>query len=197
MIVVKIGGSLYNTPELAHWLSALVKHSQQQAIVIVPGGGPFADQVRSAQKCHQFDDETAHHMAILAMKQFGLLLLALAPTCQALSTYGTPSAPISIWLPNDELLSEPVLAKSWDVSSDSIALWLAAKLNAKQLLLIKHTSSQTRSIKELSSNSIIDNGFALLFSNSTIDTRIIHYQAYADLASYVSSSAKNLSLQLP
>ena len=197
MIVVKVGGSLYNTPELSHWLSALVKHSQQQAIVIVPGGGPFADQVRSAQDHHHFNDETAHHMAILAMKQFGLLLLALAPTCQALSTYGIPSAPISIWLPDDDLLSEPVLEKSWDISSDSIALWLATKFSAEQLLLIKHPSVQTRSIKELSSSSIIDNGFAQLFSNSTIDTRIIHYQAYADLDDYISSSKINLSLQLP
>lgn len=197
MIVVKVGGSLYNTPELVHWLSYLEKYSSQHPIVIVPGGGPFADQVRTAQSLHQFDDETAHHMAILAMKQFGLLLLALSPNCQAISTYDTPSAPLSIWLPDDSLLSEPSLTKSWDISSDSIALWLAAELNAKQLLLIKRTSHHVRSIKELTSHHIIDNGFAQLFSKVTVDTKIVPYQAYTDLADYILDSESNLSLHLP
>jgi len=197
VIIVKVGGSLYNTPELHHWLLALEEFSAQQSIVLVPGGGPFADQVRTAQELHHFDDDTAHHMAILAMKQFGLLLSALAPSCQTINTHDIPSTPFSIWLPDDKLLSESSLLKSWDISSDSIALWLASKLKAKQLFLIKYTSSHATSINELASKSIVDNGFAQLFANSNIDTKIINYQAYDNLSDYISNSNGQLSLQLP
>jgi len=197
VIIVKVGGSLYNTPELHHWLVALADYSSQQAIVLVPGGGPFADQVRTAQKLHHFDDGTAHHMAILAMKQFGLLISALMPSCQTVHTHDIPDKPFSVWLPDDELLSEPSLLKNWDISSDSIALLLATKLKAEQLLIIKRTSSHTRSIAELTFNSIIDKGFAQLFESSPIDTKIINYQAYDKLPNYIENPNNSLSLQLP
>ncbi|MDC9725288.1 MAG: delta 1-pyrroline-5-carboxylate synthetase [Gammaproteobacteria bacterium] len=186
MIVVKIGGSLYNTPELTQCLSALVKYSTQQAIVIVPGGGPFADQVRSAQAAHHFSDDIAHHMAIMAMKQFGLVLHAKMPTSQPISTYERPKAPLSIWLPDDELLTEPSLAHSWDISSDSIALWLSNKLDAEQLLLIKSAPIHTTSIKVLSSESILDAGFIDLFSKYPATVKIINYQASDNLADSLS-----------
>ena len=197
MIVVKLGGSLYNTPELRLWLMALADYSAQQSIVIVPGGGPFADQVRSAQALHHFDDDIAHHMALIAMKQFGLLLSSLTAKCQLINGLETPSGPFSIWLPNDDVLLESDLKKSWDISSDSIALWLANKFNAQQLLLIKRPSIQTSSITELTSNSVIDAGFAELFSEKIITTKIISYQAYADLEASLSKPAKLESLHLP
>jgi len=197
VIIAKVGGSLYNTLELNYWLSALVECSAQQPIVLVPGGGPFADQVRLAQKLHHFDDSTAHHMAILAMKQFGLLLSTLVPACSTINTNDIPSSPFSVWLPDDDLLSESSLPKNWDISSDSIALWLATKLKAEQLLLIKRTSTHATSINELTSNSIIDNGFAQLFSRSNINTKIINYQAYDDLSACISNSNGQLSLHLP
>lgn len=197
MIVVKLGGSLYNTPELRLWLTALADYSTQQSILIVPGGGPFADQVRRAQELHHFNDDIAHHMALIAMKQFGLLLHSLSAKCQLINGLETPSAPFSIWLPNDDLLLESELKKSWDISSDSIALWLANKFNAEQLFLIKRPSIQTASIAELTSSSVIDAGFAQLFSEKTITTKILNYQAYSDLKTSLSKPTELVSLHLP
>ena len=79
MIVVKLGGSLSHTDALVNCLNALEKSYQGQATVIVPGGGAFADQVRLAQQHWQFDDNTAHHMALLAMQQMALLFKGLKP----------------------------------------------------------------------------------------------------------------------
>ncbi len=36
-------------------------------VVIVSGGGPFADQVRDAQKRWKFNDQQAHQIALHAM----------------------------------------------------------------------------------------------------------------------------------
>jgi len=179
MIVVKLGGSLYNTPELAHWLNALAGYSQQQDIVIVPGGGPFADQVRTAQDLYQFNDSTAHHMALLAMKQFGLMMIDLEEACQPFDV-NSPNH-LSVWLPDDDLLNEATLQHSWDISSDSLALWLANKLHATQLILVKHCQPSSSSIKDLTTQQVIDKGFATLFKRHPLASSIIHYQSYHDL----------------
>jgi aspartokinase-like uncharacterized kinase len=196
MIVVKIGGSLYNTPELKIWLHTLANSSHSSPIVIVPGGGPFADQVRRAQEHHHFNDTTAHHMALVAMKQFGLMLISLEAKCQPFNSQ-EPLPSLSVWLPDDSLLSESTLLPNWDLSSDSLALWLASKLNAKQLLLVKHVDIKTTSIQQLTVNQVIDRHFCHLFKQFPIPTQIIHFQSYSDFAAIVASDHTESGLYLP
>lgn len=184
MIIVKLGGSLFNTPELVLWLQRLAETSRSIPIVIVPGGGPFADVVRKAQTQHHFNDKTAHHMALIAMKQFGLMLSALEENCLPFDIH-KPEQPLSVWLPDDALLSEPTLIHSWDLTSDSLALWLASQLKAEQLLLVKRIHVNSTSIKQLSNNQIIDRSFADLFTDAAIPTRIIHYQSQVNFIDYI------------
>lgn len=196
MIVVKLGGSLYSTPELKLWLHTLAETSLSTPIVIVPGGGPFADQVREAQTHHHFNDTAAHHMALIAMKQFGLMLIALEAKCQLFDAH-KPEQRLSVWLPDDSLLSEPALTHSWDLTSDSLALWLASKLEAEQLLLVKHIHTNTTSIHKLASHHVIDQSFADLFADDSIPTRIIHFQSCANFADTIAYHGNETNLSLP
>ena len=77
MIVVKLGGSLSQSDALIKCLNSVEQRYAGSPVVIVPGGGAFADQVRIAQEHWQFNDETAHRMAILAMQQMALLFKGL------------------------------------------------------------------------------------------------------------------------
>jgi 5-(aminomethyl)-3-furanmethanol phosphate kinase len=63
--VIKLGGSFSADPMLKLWLDTIVEHGNGK-VVIVPGGGPYADEVRAAQRCWHFDDAIAHRMALLA-----------------------------------------------------------------------------------------------------------------------------------
>ena len=76
MWIVKIGGSLLGSPELPRWLEVLVKFSKGH-VIIVPGGGLFADAVREGQKLTNASDAVAHQLALLAMDQFALLLASM------------------------------------------------------------------------------------------------------------------------
>ena len=144
--VIKIGGSLYTRVQLDHALSHAVRLVRApHGAIIVPGGGPFADQVRRAQKRWPFADETAHRMALLAMRQYGWMLAALArlPTTeqpQRLAPGGCtvwlPSEDCSTWLP----AKRPVPDFDWRLTSDSIAAALAARLGAQWLILVKAAS---------------------------------------------------------
>jgi aspartokinase-like uncharacterized kinase len=137
MWVVKLGGSLHDAPALRAWLRRLVDVPGPPRVV-VPGGGPFADAVRGLQPRLGFGEDTAHRMAILAMQQYGLHLLELEPRLALAETEAElRAATAAIWLPWRLAGLEPDLPPSWDVTSDSIACWLAARLGAEMLLLVK------------------------------------------------------------
>ena len=85
MIIVKVGGSLYASPYLKQWCDQLAS-IHQQPIIIVPGGGPFADQVRDVDQQWNLSEVVAHNMAVMGMQQFGLLISAINKNIEPLDT---------------------------------------------------------------------------------------------------------------
>lgn len=182
MKIIKLGGSLFHTPELSQWLELLAEASQQEPVIIVPGGGPFADEVRHAQRLHRFSDNTAHHMAILAMSQFGLLLADLAPQCSPFY-YPQQHAEIKnglhVWLPDRSILDIAELPHSWEISSDSLALWLSQQLDVTELVMIKRSTVVSSRIKALIEHGVLDKGFSRLYEQQPIHTQLFHFQQQA------------------
>lgn len=186
MIIVKLGGSLFHSPLLQGWLDKLTQLSKTESIIIVPGGGPFADLVRQAQRQHHIDDGYAHHMALLAMSQFGLLLLG---RCRQARPYYYPTDTddndqdaLSIWLPDSRLLSES-LDQSWHVTSDSLSLWLAKQLNANKLTLLKHQRQpRSSSINQLIEQGSLDAGFSAQYAQAEVAIEIFDVTQAADYA---------------
>jgi aspartokinase-like uncharacterized kinase len=160
--VVKLGGSLAGSPLLRPWLQAI--EAEAGAVVIVPGGGPFANAVRAAQPVMGFDDRAAHVMALLAMAQYAVALASLgtrlivagdvAAIEQALSHEQVP-----VWSPWPMLRDAPDISESWDVSSDSLALWLATRLQASRVLIVKHRVQPGASAQQLVADGIVDAAF--------------------------------------
>jgi aspartokinase-like uncharacterized kinase len=140
--VIKIGGSLARTRTLRVLLDSIAGCLARARIVVVPGGGPFADLVRAEHHRLEFSEGTAHRMAILAMDQYGLLLADLAPRALPVSRLGAIGTALSsgrlpIFLPSRSLLRRDPFDPSWDVTSDSIAAYIATLVKAKALLLLK------------------------------------------------------------
>lgn len=137
--VVKLGGSFAHDPRLRGWLDALAQ--ADEALALVPGGGPFADAVRAAQPRLGFDAAAAHDMALMAMAQFGRALCALNPRFALAETREEMAATIArgvipVWAPLR--MASAALPPSWDVTSDSLAAWLAGALGASSVILVKH-----------------------------------------------------------
>ena len=167
LTVVKLGGSTAADTRLFGWVGALAKATTP--LVIVPGGGGFADQVRDAQGRIGFSDEAAHKMAILALDQFGLMLCDLnsrfrpareTEEFQQVHEEGK----IPIWLPSAMTIGRSDIAASWSVTSDSLAAWLAGTIGAKSLLLIKQTAdfSQEDDIAAIQARGIVDAAFGAM-----------------------------------
>src|SRR3954465_16072595 len=135
LTVIKLGGSHAFAAHLTDWIEAIPALAGR--IVVVPGGGPFADAVRDAQSKMGFGDEAAHHMALLAMEQYGCALAGLNRACvlaDSLAAIGRALAEEQVpgWLPSRMALAANDIPCSWDVTSDSLAAWLAGGLGASR-----------------------------------------------------------------
>jgi aspartokinase-like uncharacterized kinase len=138
--VVKLGGSLANSVFLKPWLTVLAQGGGR--LVVVPGGGAFAEAVRTAQRTLRFDDATAHRMALRAMEQYATMLCRLEPSLHPVDTLeamvdALARELVPVWLPARMVLAQPGIEASWDVTSDSLAAWLAAEVGATALTLVK------------------------------------------------------------
>jgi aspartokinase-like uncharacterized kinase len=140
--VVKVGGSLAEDPELlinlCTRLSGLAKSYE---LVVVPGGGRFADVVRDSDKRFNLSSEISHRMAILGMDQFGLLLSQITPNSCATFLLDdakqlSATEVVPVFLPSRLMFKEDPLKNSWDVTSDSIATYVASRLQAAKVLLV-------------------------------------------------------------
>ena len=169
--VLKLGGSLSTSPRLQQWLVEITQFAKQQNIIVVPGGGSYADHVRSQQLQQEFDDLTAHRLAILAMSQTGYWLMGKCHALLPVNDSGKVLPQLDqglplLWLPLELLDDTGSIPASWDYTSDSIALWLAGKLQSDQLLLVKRRIlSADSDLTDYINKDIVDKGFQLLRKN--------------------------------
>jgi len=126
--VVKIGGSLMD--QSREIVSHLIEQSDRCGFLVVPGGGPMADLVRSIFKRYDISQETAHWMAVLAMEQYAHFMAdgTKAKLTQEIASY--PQG-VKILLPYNVLLEDDCgIEHSWDYTSDSVAALVACRLGA-------------------------------------------------------------------
>jgi 5-(aminomethyl)-3-furanmethanol phosphate kinase len=165
MHIVKLGGSLSREPALPRWLEMLAEVGSGR-VIVVPGGGGFADQAREAQAWWQLDDLVGHNMAVLGMAQTAFMMQALCPALQLAADEGQlievlRGGHAALWLPLDLLRTQPDELTHWGVSSDSLALWLASRLHAERLLLVKACAIDgSRSLAQLGEAGVVDGDFA-------------------------------------
>jgi aspartokinase-like uncharacterized kinase len=138
--VVKLGGSYAFSSALKSWIDAVAAGAGR--VVVVPGGGPFAETVRVAQPKMGLDDRTAHEMALLAMEQYGCALASLGAGWRLAASAAAirdvlRSGGVPVWSPTPMLRDANDVPWSWDVTSDSLAAWLAGRIGAKRVLLVK------------------------------------------------------------
>jgi len=163
-VVIKLGGSFAFTEVLADWVRALA--SCAGGVVVVPGGGPFADAVRYAQSRMGFDDGAAHHMSLLAMEQYGRALISLSDLLFPADTIEVIERRLSaeqvpVWMPVRMVSKAAEIAPSWKVTSDSLAAWLCGMIGAKRLILVKHVGllSGLERCEDLVTMGLVDEAF--------------------------------------
>ncbi len=150
--VVKVGGSLLGQAgAFERVLEALTRFRPGRHLVVVPGGGPFADAVRQMFRRVKIGEDAAHWMAILGMDQYAHAVAARAPGAALVEQPEEIEAAVAagqlpVLAPYRWLKAADPLPHSWDVTSDSIAAWVAGALGARRVVLIKPAATDTRQL---------------------------------------------------
>jgi aspartokinase-like uncharacterized kinase len=159
--ILKIGGSLSRGNGLKALCREISRLGRRHRLLVVPGGGEFADQVRHACRRYRLDDTAGHCMALLAMDQYGYLLhqliadSALMTDLISVDDCGGPGR-VSILLPSAPVGRADPLPHSWQVTSDTIAAWVAHQTNSLRLVLLKDVDGLlTVETENKSSNGLI------------------------------------------
>lgn len=172
--VVKIGGSLF-----PNYAIDLAKKLENTNSLIVLGGGEFANLIRKYDSEINFSQETNHWTAIDCMDIIAKLVNDKVESTKlaysideaiAISNEGfTPIFVVSKFLREDDPFE-----CSWDVTSDSIAVYISHRLNANLLIVTNVNGIYTQEPKEPGSTFIskIDAKTMLNFPESSIDVML-------------------------
>ncbi len=176
-LVLKLGGSLFESGQLGDVLNVVVQSTRP--LVIVPGGGPFADAVRAAQRDIGFSDQMAHRMAVLAMQQMALLIADLQPKFTAATSIADfqsawAAGQTPVWSPFEMVDADAGLPRTWSMTSDGLAAWLATRLEGASVALVKSCAvPRNATAQTLAEDSTVDAEFARIVSQSALDWQVI------------------------
>jgi aspartokinase-like uncharacterized kinase len=141
LTVVKVGGGLVREAgdaALRALCAEIAAAAERHPLLVVPGGGEFADAVRRYDDRVGLDPRAAHWMAILAMDQFGWALADLIPGATRRTVIDrADDAGVAVHIPYAVVRERDALPASWAVTADSIAAWVAGAAGAGRLVLAK------------------------------------------------------------
>ena len=166
--VVKIGGSLLNFPELSNRLDTLLR-SRPGRLLLVVGGGITDYLLRLCDFWFSLGEVFCHDLAIRHLSLTAERVQKLLPNSRtafslrdATETWNANEIPVlnlEHWLPTPEAAADCV-PQSWDVTSDSLAAWVAQRWQADCLLLLKSTDLPVSlSAVEASQRELVDRAF--------------------------------------
>ncbi len=155
LCVVKVGGSLFAQEQLAERLQTFLGEQPPGDYLLLAGGGELVDVLRRWHARHGWDEESSHWAAVRALDVNAWLLHRMLSGSRLLESaeeffhwHQAPEAPRQqlacvVCAPWGWLCKGPwgrplpELPASWNVTSDSIAAWVACKLQAQRLVLLK------------------------------------------------------------
>ncbi len=166
-LVLKIGGSLIH--QIGEILPIIL--SSERKVLIIPGGGIFAQTVRDCQVRGSF----AHWMAIAGMEQYGWYI----------ASFGIPVTTVPdlsetrVFLPYRFLQETDPLPHSWEVTSDTIAAYVADQKET-ELAILKSVDGITkdegliRQITEPTKTDVVDPLFIPFVLSHHVPTIILN-----------------------
>jgi probable H4MPT-linked C1 transfer pathway protein len=172
-LVVKVGGSLFDLADLGTRLEEFLEYLGHSQILLVPGGGPSADVVRTFDHTHSLGQEASHWLALQALALNARLLARLLKSRDP-AVAGRLDEILGHWqrrhiviLDAFEFCQEDegrdgALPHCWDVTSDAVAARAAVVTGARRLILLKSVIPP-ENLREAGERGIVDSYLAATY----------------------------------
>ena len=175
MIVVKVGGSLFDHPQLGPALRAYLDVLPTDEVMLVPGGGDVVEAVRRLDAIHGLGEEVSHGLAAWALgvtAKFLTHTVIRSPRVTVLDCYQ--------FVVEDE--ARPgALPHSWDVTSDSIAARAAAVYEAERLVLLKSVDVPAGTPWEIAAErGWVDRYFPMVVAGAALPIEVLNFRRVLD-----------------
>jgi aspartokinase-like uncharacterized kinase len=181
-LVVKVGGSLYDLPDLSPRLRRWLADHAPRATIVVPGGGPPTNAVRDLDRIHHLGEETSHWLALRALSLNARLLRALlgraevawsVPQCRRRWTAGAVPI-ISPWeFCRGDDRRPGALPHTWAVTSDSVAARVAVVAGAEELVLLKSAPQPAGDVAVWAETGYVDPWLPRVLAGSGVPVRAV------------------------
>ena len=176
LVVYKLGGSLLLLDDLAARLRVVLDQRPDDRTLIVVGGGPAADVVREWSVTHALNEVESHWLAVRSLSLNRALVHRLLPdwrevssredALQELDSHTPLLLDVEACLLAAECEQRCPLPQCWDVTSDSIAAWVAHDWAAEELVLLKSVGLPSElAVSEAAARGLVDPYFPLVASN--------------------------------
>lgn len=143
--IFKIGGKILENRQhltaTVSQLTSLYERNILNKVIIIAGGGSYANLIRLLDQKIHIGDDLSHWMAIYSMDLNGKKISRYFPRVKrtkSLEEIEKANRILTVFLPYTYLHQYDPLPHSWDITSDSITLFLAYKLKLNECYLIKN-----------------------------------------------------------
>jgi aspartokinase-like uncharacterized kinase len=143
LTVVKVGGSLYDLPDLRSRLSHWLSEQTDGRYLLVPGGGATADVARRFDALHSLGEEVAHWLALRGLAVNAAFLGELLQGKPVVEhPRDTPPGvaildPFAFAVLDERQSPARCLPHTWAATSDAVAARAAVVGGADRLVLLK------------------------------------------------------------
>jgi aspartokinase-like uncharacterized kinase len=186
LTIVKVGGSLYDLPDLGQRLRDWLRTLTAERILLVPGGGRTADVIRELDAIHQLGEQKAHAVALqtLTLNAWFLATL-LGKETPVLNPWRLQWQGLAL-LDAGAFCREPEVAAGlpacWETTSDSVAAQAALMLQADELVLLKSAGeSEVLDWHAASRQGLVDRIFPTLLEKAQrqgrLHVRLINFRS--------------------
>jgi aspartokinase-like uncharacterized kinase len=186
MIVVKVGGSLFDWPELGARLRAFLASLDAPDVLLVPGGGATADAIRVFDRTHHLGEAASHWLALDALSVNALFLQHLLPEARLVTEVARPGLaildPAPFFHADDRRPDH--LPHSWQVTGDSLAARAAVIFRARALILLKSVAWAGADWRAAHRAGVVDGYFAeaLAHASTEMSVRVVNLRGYSEPA---------------
>ena len=141
-VFLKFGGSLLSDLGCCRSLvETLEAQAARHGIVVFPGGGPIDDYIESLNETLSFEPYYHHQLCARAQDQTGLVVASMTKRGRCFDELVHMAGiledhKLAVMLPMKMIVSLDVFERSWDITSDSMALYFAHLVGARRFAVL-------------------------------------------------------------